>query len=149
MEKTILIGEDQNGERKMEEVVTGPITLPSIFDFTKLYETQQGFQYLVTKEQHLPTDDLEWFGYHVKAMVEELGELLSADKRWKTHRNVKFEQENKLEELCDVFITAMNLCIFSGIEGNQLYFAIKDKIQKNYQKWRLKNGEQETKTDNC
>lgn len=149
MEKMILTGNDRrNGNGEMEMVVAKPITISSSLDFTKLYGAQRGFQYLVTKKDRLPVDDLEWFGYHVKAMVEELGELLSADKRWKTHRNVKYEPENKLEELCDVVITAMNLCIFSDIDGDQLYRAIQDKIEKNYTKWRLTHGDQETETDN-
>ena len=106
--------------------------------FQQLYEQQEAFQRAITKIINMPADNQEWFGYHIKAMVEELGELLSADKRWKTHRNEKYDKENKLEELCDVFITAMNLCIFSGVDANELFEAVKDKIAKNTQKWEAK-----------
>ena len=64
-------------------------------------------------------------------MVEELGEVMKADKRWKTHRNDRFEFDEKLDEIADVFITVMNIAIFSGISGDQLVNEIVAKIQEN------------------
>ena len=66
---------------------------------------------------------------------------LSSDiyKRWKTHRNENFNQEEKVDELADVFITAMNLAIYSGLSGQDVYDAIKRKIKENIKRannWR-------------
>lgn len=102
--------------------------------FESLYRQQLEFQELIVGKE-LPLDDIDWFGYHIKAMVEELGELLTSDKRWKTHRNAKFDQENKVEEMCDVFITAMNLAIFSGFDPGMLFDAVSNKIKENTKKW--------------
>jgi NTP pyrophosphatase (non-canonical NTP hydrolase) len=95
-----------------------------------LFERQRQFQVLVTGLS-LPEDDNTWFMYHMNAMQEELGEVLKADKRWKTHRNAHFDPENKLEELADVFITAMNLVIFSGVKPSEFYAAVGTKLADN------------------
>lgn len=79
----------------------------------------------------LPKDDIDWFTYHMRAMIEELGEVTKADKRWKTHRNENFNQAEKVDELADVFITAMNLAIYSGLSGQDVYNAIDRKIVEN------------------
>ena len=79
----------------------------------------------------LPKDDIDWFTYHMRAMVEELGEVTKADKRWKTHRNENFNQAEKVDELADVFITAMKLAIYSGLSGQDVYNAIDRKIVEN------------------
>jgi len=125
---------------------TNDIPLPSVEDspdssWGLLYDSQVEFQKSVTEMiGGLPADNIHWFGYHVRAMVEELGELLSADKRWKTHRNIHFDREEKLDELADVFITAMNLGIFSGISAQELYDHIETKIRKNTEKWWAKEN---------
>ena len=108
-----------------------------------LYNMQVEFQKQVLEKQSkktgkpvivLPQDDVSWFSYHIQAMVEELGEVMKADKRWKTHRNNRFEFDEKLDEIADVFITAMNIAIFSGISGDQLVNEIIVKIQENERK---------------
>ena len=81
-----------------------------------------------------PTDDVKWFQYHITAMNEELGEVLKADKRWKTHRNAFYDPENKLEELADVFVTAINLALFSGVGAEEMLNAICAKISENTKK---------------
>lgn len=86
----------------------------------------------------LPQDSVSWFSYHIQAMVEELGEVMKADKRWKTHRNDRFVFDEKLDEIADVFITAMNIAIFSGISGDQLVNEIIAKIQENERKLNTK-----------
>jgi len=105
-----------------------------------LYNMQVEFQKQVLEKQAketgkptiaLPQDDIAWFSYHIQAMVEELGEVMKADKRWKTHRNDRFEFDEKVDEIVDVFITAMNIAIFSGISGDQLVNEIVAKIQEN------------------
>jgi len=82
-------------------------------------------------EGKLPHDDPNKFHYHITSMVEELGEVLKADKRWKTHRNTTYVKQEKLDELADVFITAINLSLWSGIGPEQMFDAIENKIVEN------------------
>ena len=103
-------------------------------DFKSLYESQLEYQKMITGET-LPRDCLKYFCYHIQAMVEELGEVMKADKRWKTHRNIRYVPQEKLDELADVFITAINLAIFSGISEEELYNGIQSKINENNQRW--------------
>ena len=115
-------------------------------NFVELYNEQIKFQQsilerkaegdkslspLLDEKPILPKDDIDWFTYHMRAMVEELGEVTKADKRWKTHRNENFNQAEKVDELADVFITAMNLAIYSGLSGQDVYNAIDKKIVEN------------------
>ena len=104
--------------------------------FETVYDKQIEFQKKLTekikgKKINLPLDDVNNFAYHVCAMIEELGEVLKVDKRWKTHRNTEFNSSEKLYELVDVFITVMNLCIFSGFNYNEVLFFVNEKINKN------------------
>ena len=69
--------------------------------------------------------------YHTLAMMEELGEVLKADKRWKTHRNERFVKEEKLDEIADIFITAMNMAMYSGFDDRTVLNAIEKKISEN------------------
>ena len=109
-------------------------------ELQRLYNMQVEFQNKILERQSgengkptiaLPQDDVAWFSYHIQAIVEELGEVMKADKRWKTHRNDRFEFDEKVDEIVDVFITAMNIAIFSGISGDQLVNEIVAKIQEN------------------
>lgn len=110
--------------------------------FVELYGKQIDFQQNILEKKAkegkpsfvLPQDDIDWFTYHMRAMIEELGEVTKADKRWKTHRNENFNQEEKVDELADVFITAMNLAIYSGLSGQEMYDAINKKIAENNQR---------------
>ena len=79
----------------------------------------------------LPVDDVEWFKYHMMALSEEAGEILQGDKRWKTHRNQRYERTEKLEELADAFITLMNVGIYSGFDAEEITGAIMSKVAKN------------------
>jgi NTP pyrophosphatase (non-canonical NTP hydrolase) len=101
---------------------------------TAIFEKQEQFQSEVTGIKQLPTDNVSWFSYHTNAMLEEMGEVLKADKRWKTHRNHEYNPENKLEEIADVFITAINISIFSGFSGEDIELAILKKIEENTRK---------------
>jgi NTP pyrophosphatase (non-canonical NTP hydrolase) len=109
--------------------------------FKSLFEAQKKFQSKVTGmgTSFLPTDNIHWFTYHICAMIEELGEVLRADKRWKTHRNATYEPNEKIEEIADVFITAYNLALFSNVDADTLYEAIAYKINENNNKWDNKN----------
>lgn len=102
-----------------------------------LYGKQVDFQKdveAIAKGFELPFDDPIKFQYHMTAMVEELGEVLKADKRWKTHRNESHDPEEKLDELSDVFITLMNVCIWSGIDADTIAGAVDHKIGINKQR---------------
>lgn len=120
-------------------------------NFVKLYNKQIGFQQLILEEKAkegkpsfvLPQDDIDWFTYHMRAMVEELGEVTKADKRWKTHRNENFDQAEKVDELADVFITAMNLAIYSGLSGQEIFDAINRKIKENIKRLYMESEKNE------
>ena len=101
-----------------------------LISFDELYQQQINFQEDVTGVS-CPGDNLTQFSYHIQAMVEEMGEVMKADKRWKTHRNTRFEPEEKLDEIADVFITAMNIAIHSGFTSSQISEAIMTKIKNN------------------
>ena len=116
--------------KKMMMMKIGKNVSPELRAFKSLYDLQMKFQHSVTGII-TPIDMIEWFVYHMAAMQEELGEVLKADKRWKTHRNTKYDPENKIDELADVFITAMNLSIYSGFTGEEIAKAIENKINEN------------------
>ena len=101
--------------------------------FSQSFKRQVSFQKLITGA-NCPGDNLEQFSYHIQAMVEELGEVVKADKRWKTHRNERFLVEEKLDEIADVFITAMNIAMHSGFDSETIEKAISDKIQRNFER---------------
>lgn len=78
----------------------------------------------------VPVDDVGLASYHVQQLMSEIGEVLEADKRWKSHRNDKNDKDGKLEELADCFIVLMNMVMFSGFDGNNLEEAIEKKLKK-------------------
>lgn len=105
----------------------------------ELFEKQMEFQKQITGHDILPVDDSKWYSYHMLAMQEEMGEILKADKRWKTHRNKIYIPDEKMEEIADIFITVMNICIFSNFDGEQLVQAVEKKMQKNINRLKEKN----------
>lgn len=98
----------------------------------ELMQRQIQFQFEIVDVDFLPQDLPKEFSYHMLAMMEEMGEVLKADKRWKTHRNKRFVFDEKLDEIADLFITLMNICIFSNISSNKLIEAVENKISENY-----------------
>lgn len=101
--------------------------------FKDSYDNQIHFQEAITGVK-CPSDNLKQFSYHIQAMVEELGEVMKSDKRWKTHRNERYEPEEKLDEIADVFITAINIAIHSGFSAETIEMAISKKINENYER---------------
>jgi NTP pyrophosphatase (non-canonical NTP hydrolase) len=101
--------------------------------FSNLYLLQMQYQNAITGEV-VPEDDVKWFSYHIQAMVEELGELMKSDKRWKNIRNERYDKEEKLDELSDCFITLMNIAMYSGFYPSQVQEAIYNKIEKNFKR---------------
>jgi NTP pyrophosphatase (non-canonical NTP hydrolase) len=134
--RTKMIGKMKMMMRRM----TGKMGHSSVASFEDAFDKQIDFQKEIIKKyqshimdhRDLPIDNPELFQYHMTAMVEELGEVLKADKRWKTHRNDAYDPENKLEEIADVFITAINVCIFSGYDSSKIMDKVNSKILDNY-----------------
>lgn len=110
-----------------------------IITFEGLYQKQINFQKKVLKKglynfeniKDLPYDEPKIFSQHIQHMISELGEVLSADKRWKSFRNGHYDEDNKKEELADCFIVLMNMCIFSGFTAEDMEKAILDKMIEN------------------
>ena len=111
--------------------------------FKAAYDNQIHFQEAITGAT-CPGDNLNQFSYHIQAMVEELGEVMKADKRWKTHRNHRYEPAEKLDEIADVFITAMNIAIHSGFTAEEMEEAISNKIKENYERLSVEKKKEET-----
>lgn len=119
--------------------------------FSKLFEKQELFQKLLAYDgsygdvglESIPEDNIKLSMYHCVALLEEVGELVKSDKRWKNYRNKKYDKANKLEELSDCVITLFNIAMFSGFTGEDLAKAIFDKIDENREKYveeRAKKG---------
>lgn len=111
----------------------------ALHQFKELYAMQVAFQERISRDDvnsnlTLPYDDPIMFQYHMTAMVEELGEVLKADKRWKTHRNTTHDPDEKLDEIADCFITMMNVSIWSGLSHDEIFDGIKRKIRKNHER---------------
>lgn len=77
----------------------------------------------------LPIDSTSLASYHIQQLVSEIGEVLTADKRWKTHRQDNYDSQSKLEEIADCFIVMMNIAMFSGFDGDDVTKAIEEKLE--------------------
>lgn len=75
----------------------------------------------------VPCDSPKMMSYHIQHLVSEIGEVLEADKRWKSHRNEKYDRPAKIKEIADCFIVLFNLCIFSGIGFDEIAVEIHNK----------------------
>ena len=110
------------------------IELPKKVDeMKKAFEAQKMFQCRLTGLEEV-NDDPEKFSQQIIQLVEELAELLQADKRWREYRGDKFNEVEKEKELADVFIVVMNLAIFSGVSYEKIVDAIKEKICINFER---------------
>lgn len=106
--------------------------------FADFYNDQIAFQNEVIEKagygievKSIPEDNIEVAKYHMLALMEETGELIKSDKRWKNYRNKHFDKANKLEELSDCFITLFNVAMFSGISAEELEFSLSNKMAEN------------------
>lgn len=113
--------------------------------FESLFESQTSFQNVLIKKGfyerfknaetiEAPVDDVKLASYHIQQLISEIGEILNADKRWKSHRNDKYDEQEKLEEIADCFIVLMNVAMFSGFDGNTIAESIKSKLDKNIER---------------
>lgn len=115
----------QGGELVFSEIDHIPMEIASV------YNAQRNFQKDLENIGNLPIDSIAKFQYHVTALQEEIGELLKADKRWKTHRNERYEKAEKLDEFADVYITLMNIALYSDFSSEDIEKAIVKKITTN------------------
>ena len=106
------------------------MTFNTVYDLQKRFQADECAVY--TDMDKLPIDNPEMFKYHCMFLMEELGELIKTDKRWKHFRNTKYDREDKLSELADCFICLMNIALFSGFNGEEIREAVINKIFKNY-----------------
>lgn len=88
------------------------------------------------KVENIPEDNVEIAKYHMLALMEETGELVKSDKRWKNYRNTHYDKSNKLEELSDCFITLFNIAMYSGISAEELELALTKKMDENVERIR-------------
>lgn len=113
--------------------MTNAITLQQLFN-TQLVTQDKLIRkgvYDRFKDEHtvtVPVDDVGLASYHIQQLMSEIGEVLGADKRWKSHRNDKYDKEEKLEEIADCFVVLMNVAMFSGFSGEDLASAIEEKL---------------------
>lgn len=119
--------------KKMNGKTNNDVTLQQLFDMqldnqNKLIAKGLYNRYKNENTSVVPTDDVGLSSYHIQQLMSEIGEVLDADKRWKSHRNEKYNKDAKLEELADCFIVLMNIVMFSDFDGNDLAKAIKEKL---------------------
>ena len=119
----------------MNGKTTNAITLQQLFNTQLITQDKLIHKgvYDRYKDEHtvtVPVDDIGLVSYHVQQLMSEIGEVLDADKRWKSYRNDKYDKDGKLEELADCFIVLMNMVMFSGFDGNDLEEAIEKKLKK-------------------
>lgn len=112
-----------------------PVTLQDLFDKQKANQSkmlQDGMYDMFKSESTMliPVDDVKLMSYHIQQLMSEIGEVLDADKRWKNFRNQKYDKNAKLEEIADCFIVLMNVAMFSGFDGYQLFEAIDKKLNE-------------------
>ena len=113
----------------MNGKTTNAITLQQLFNTQLITQDKLIHKgvYDRYKDEHtvtVPVDDVGLASYHVQQLMSEIGEVLDADKRWKSHRNDKYDKNAKLEELADCFVVLMNIAMFSGFDGDDLANAI-------------------------
>lgn len=121
------------GKKNKQEF--GSLTLNELFiqqmvNQDKMLDIGLYDDYKMDGTKSVPVDDIRLASYHVQHLMSEVGEVLDADKRWKNFRNEKCDKNAKLEEIADCFIVLMNISMFSGINGEELSKAIKDKLDK-------------------
>lgn len=87
--------------------------------------------HLTSGIEEIPGDYPNMVSYHILHLISELGEVLEADKRWKSHRKDKEDLEEKKDEVMDLIIIALNLAIYSEISPNELEIRLKNKMQVN------------------
>lgn len=120
---------------KSGKMKNNSLTMQDLFDKQKANQAKmlQSGMYNAFKSEgtiDIPVDDVKLMSYHIQQLMSEIGEVLDADKRWKNFRNQKYDENAKLEEIADCFIVMMNVAMFSGFSGKQLFEAIDKKLNE-------------------
>lgn len=104
-------------------------TLGTLYIIQKEFQQTLGFT-------NVPCDSAQLMSESLLGLISEVGEVLQADQRWKKNgRNVKYDRENKVEEIADCFIFLLNACIYSDISSFEISNAIERKILKNTERY--------------
>lgn len=107
-------------------------TFNQIFNYQKhnqsLMLSKGMYDNFIDFDVELPIDSPRLASYHVQQLMSEIGEVLDADKRWKNFRNDKYDKDAKAEELADCFIVLMNICMYSGLDAQDIEKAIVNKL---------------------
>lgn len=107
------------------------VTLKEVYDEqvkNQMLLIKKGIYGDESKELILPADNVKIANNQLLHLVSEIGEVLEADKRWKSFRNNKYDSAAKAEELADCFIILLNVVMFSGISCDELVKNIQNKI---------------------
>lgn len=130
----------------MNKVEEGTGTSPEFFDELKASKLSVSdmfkMQALLQKAMfgfELPTDSVEDFKYSILALVGEMGEVLSADKRWKNIRKDGLKEDEKLTELCDCMAFLVNMILFSGFDAQTFCKAFIKKNERNFERLQAEN----------
>lgn len=111
-------------------------TLGTLYTIQKEFQQTLGFT-------NVPCDSAQLMSESLLGLIGEVGEVLQADQRWKKNgRNVKYDRENKVEEIADCFIYLLNACIYSDISSFEISNAIEKNVFKNVERY-LENKESE------
>ena len=117
----------------------------SLDSLIRLYGRQKEFQSILNKdnkEKDYPRDDVNNYSANTLLLVEEIGELLKEDKRWRTFRGLNYDKKSKKKELADMFIVFLNICMFSDVSMIELIQAVDDKIDVNMSRVKEMQNEQ-------
>ena len=115
----------------MEEIKTFEGIYKQQIEFQKAMIQKHPYEFSV---QNIPEDNPHVCSQQIQQLISEIGEVLSADKRWKNFRNEKLDFENKKEEIADCFIVLMNIAIYSGLSPKDLEASICNKMEKNFKR---------------
>lgn len=102
----------------------------SMFEMQQVFQSQK----LGKLKDKMPIDSVDDFRYSMLALVTEIGEVLTADKRWKNSRNDYYSFHEKREELVDCMAFLLNAILFSGIYPTDFYNDFVSKWNKNMQR---------------
>ena len=77
----------------------------------------------------LPADEPKIMGENILALVAELGEVMQEDKRWKSwcKNPPEVNEKAKKEEIIDCIHFVINICIYSGMDAEELYMLFTSK----------------------
>lgn len=116
----------------MEDIKTFEGIYKKQIEFQKKMNELHPYEFPV---KNIPEDNVHVCSYQIQQLISEVGEVLSADKRWKNFRNGKNDIENKREEIADCFIVLMNIAIYSGMSAQDLESSICNKINENFKRF--------------